>query len=440
MVGALQAINAATGNQTTTYNYETTLTDSDVATSLLLSSVAYPDSVSGSDQVFFTYNRQAQRISLTDQNGSVHAYDYDLLGRLTEDCITTLGTGVDSAIQRIEWSYEVRGMVNRVTSHNSPTVGSGSIVNDVQWNYNNFGQSIQTYQSHSGAVNTSTTASVQMGYADGSANTIRLTTLTYPNGRVVMYDYGTSGGITDSVSQIASLIDSDMAATHLADYSYLGLEAIVEQESTQADLLYTLVSLTGSDDPVTGDIYTGLDLFSRIKDSRWLNTSTTTDLSRIQYGYDQASSRIWRLNTVAPSENYDWLYDYDGLHRVTYGDRGTLNWTQTAITDSQFAQCWTLDSTGNWSGFRQDDTGGGTWDLVQSRSANPVNEITGITNTLGSSWVTPAYDANGNMTTIPQPADPANSFNGKFDAWNRLVSLVDNSTKRHGSAVPIRRS
>ena len=41
---------------------------------------------------------------------------------------------------------------------------------------------------------------------------------------------------------------------------------------------------------LTGDIYAGLDLFGRIKDSRWLNTSTTTDLSRIQYGYDLASS------------------------------------------------------------------------------------------------------------------------------------------------------
>ena len=32
------------------------------------------------------------------------------------------------------------------------------------------------------------------------------------------------------------------------------------------------------------------------------------------------------------------------------------------------------------------------------------------------------------MTTIPQPADPTNSFSGTFDAWNRLVELVDNST------------
>jgi hypothetical protein len=40
-------------------------------------------------------------------------------------------------------------------------------------------------------VNTSTTPKVQYGYASGSANTIRPTAITYPDGRVITYDYGT---------------------------------------------------------------------------------------------------------------------------------------------------------------------------------------------------------------------------------------------------------
>jgi hypothetical protein len=39
-------------------------------------------------------------------------------------------------------------------------------------------------------------------------------------------------------------------------------------------------------------------------------------------------------------------------------------------------------------------------------TANPVNEITNISETAGPSWVTPVYSAVGNMTTLPQPADP----------------------------------
>lgn len=78
-------------------------------------------------------------------------------------------------------------------------------------------------------MNVSTTPKVQYGYADGSANTIRPTGLTYPNGRALTYDYGTAGGINDRASRIASIIDDN--STHLVDYQYLGRQTFVEQES-----------------------------------------------------------------------------------------------------------------------------------------------------------------------------------------------------------------
>ncbi|MEZ6147039.1 MAG: hypothetical protein R3B91_16800 [Planctomycetaceae bacterium] len=40
-------------------------------------------------------------------------------------------------------------------------------------------------------MNTSTTPKVQYAYADGSSNTVRPASLTYPDGRVVTYNYGT---------------------------------------------------------------------------------------------------------------------------------------------------------------------------------------------------------------------------------------------------------
>jgi hypothetical protein len=36
---------------------------------------------------------------------------------------------------------------------------------------------------------------VQYGYADGSSNTIRITGMTYPNGRNVVDDYGAVGNM-----------------------------------------------------------------------------------------------------------------------------------------------------------------------------------------------------------------------------------------------------
>jgi hypothetical protein len=51
-------------------------------------------------------------------------------------------------------------------------------------------------------------------------------------------------------------------------------------------------------------------------------------------------------------------------------------------------QDWSLDKTGNWQGFTEAATGGSNT-LVQSRAANPVNEITDITNTTGDAWTQP---------------------------------------------------
>lgn len=336
-------------------------------------------------------------------------------------------------------SYEVRGMRENLTSYDNSSVGSGSIVNDVEFAYNDFSQLTHDYQAHGGAVNTSTSPKVQYGYASGSANTVRPTSMTYPDGRVLNYDYAATNGIDDAASRIASLIDDDLSATHLVDYSYLGVgraansvnspigSGFVIADYTQPEIKWTMADLSGSNDPDTGDIYTGFDRFSRVKDNRWYGYGSLTDVDRIKYGYDRSSNRIWRQNTVADalSKHFDELYSNDGIQRLKDLERGTLNAQKDAVTDETFAECWSLDPTGNWKKYLQDDDGDGTWDLNQSRTANDVNEITDITETTGPSWITPAYSKAGNMTTIPQPADPTNSYTATYDAWNRLVKLVD---------------
>ncbi|WP_430454574.1 RHS repeat-associated core domain-containing protein [Rhodopirellula europaea] len=422
----LTAVNSSTGNQVTQYVYGTTLSDSAVASSQLLRREIYPDSTGTSDSVSYTYNRQGQRTSLTDQNASTRQYDYDALGRQTQDRVTTLGAGVDGAVRRVEQSYDVRGNVSAITCYSNATVGSGSIVNQVTRQYDGFGQVTKTFQSHSGAVNPASTPSVGRTYTDGSGNVLRPTATVYPNGREVTLNYGTSGSITDEMNQVSSLVDDD--STVLAAYDYLGLGTFVEQNSTEADLRYTLVSPTLSTDPDTGDIYSGLDRFGRVKDARWRDVSASSDLSRIEYGYDRASNRIWRENPSDPNREHDWLYAYDGLDRLQSAQRGQLNGTHTAITSLDSAQCWTLDATGNWKEFRQDENGDGTWDFNQTRAANAVNEITDISNTPSDIWATPAYDKNGNTTTNPRPDLGTNAtMTATFDAWNRMTKLVDDS-------------
>jgi YD repeat-containing protein len=70
----------------------------------------------------------------------------------------------------------------------------------------------------------------------------------------------------------------------------------------------------------------------------------------------------------------------------------------------------------------------GSMDLDQGRTHNPVNEITGITATTGTDCADPVHDRNGNMTTIPKPANLADCLTATYDAWNRLVEVKDGQT------------
>ena len=74
------------------------------------------------DRVEFQYNRQGEVIAKRDQNGTVHEYVYDDLGRLLHDRITTLALGIDGGVRRISTVYDVVGNVRSVTSWNNATV------------------------------------------------------------------------------------------------------------------------------------------------------------------------------------------------------------------------------------------------------------------------------------------------------------------------------
>jgi len=265
---------------------------------------------------------------------------------------------------------------------------------------------------------------VTYSYANGSANTIRPTSVTYPDNtggtRMLTYDYGTAGGMNDKLSRVESL--GFGGTSNLVQPSYLGLGTQVRTDYTQPQVRWDLA--TGS----SSNPYAGLDRFGRVIDNKWSNTSTSATLDQIKYTYDRASNRTTRENTVAKAQTtpqyFDELYNYDGSNRLTQMQRGQLAGT-TSITNLRFAQDWGLDPTGNWQQFNEDSNGSGTNDLVQARTANPVNEITDITNSVGTPWVQLGYDAAGNMTTIPNGNVPEEGFTGVYDAWNRLVKLLD---------------
>ena len=191
--------------------------------------VKYPDKSTGSpsdtEKESDTVNALGELKTKTDRNGNVHTYTYDVLGRLTADAVTTLGAGVNGSVRRLETAYDTAGRPYLSTSYDAAS--AGTVVNQVQQAYNGLGQLITEYQSHSGAVNTATTPKVQYAYSEmsGGANHSRLTSLTYPSGRVLTYSY--AAGLDDALSRLTSLVGG--AGTTLESYTYLGLDTVVKR-------------------------------------------------------------------------------------------------------------------------------------------------------------------------------------------------------------------
>jgi RHS repeat-associated protein len=372
-----------------------------------------------------TYNALGQLTSKTDRNGTIHTYSYDVLGRQTSDTVTTLGAGVDGSIRRIATAYDTAGRPFLYTSYDATS--GVNVVNQTQQIYNGLGQLITEYQSHSGAVNTATTPSVQYAYSEMSdgANHSRLVSMTYPNGRVLNYNY--DAGLDDRISRLSSESDSSGI---LEVYSYLGLSTVVQRAHPQAQVNLTYIQQPGDPNANTdaGDQYTGLDRFGRVIDQLWLSTSVgggATD--RFQYGYDRDSNVLFRDNLVNPAfgelyhtSGVNDVFDSQGIlvmtsfidyfNQLTDFSRGTLMTpSRDAILSSSHTQMWSLDGLGNWSAVTTDG-------VTQNRTHNQQNQITSI-----SGATTPGYDNNGNTTRD----ETGKTF--VYDAWNRLVQVKDPS-------------
>jgi RHS repeat-associated protein len=411
-VATLTAVNPATGNQTTTNIYGVTLANSAIARNDLLAAVLYPDAADSTDCLQFQYNLQSEVAQMQDQNGTVHQYIRDLLGRGTSDQVPTLGTGVGTAVQRIDTAYEIRGMVSQVTSYSLPV--SGTLVNQVTLTYGDFEQ--LTLEQKPGGSGGPTFI---VGYATnegGTSNSIAPLSITYPDASKLLYNYTATDDI--ALDRVTSLQFNGIS-TLLSTYAYFGLASVATVTyGTSTPVVLTMAS---------GGTYTpGFDIFGRVTDVPW--TQSSTALANLAYGYNLAGSRTYR-NDVAAGGNFDELYGYDGIQRLLEFNRGTLAGGDAALSSLTLEQGWILDATGNWNNFSNLDLVTSSNSLVQQRTSNTANEIVDIAATVNTPWATPAYDRNGNMTSIPKPAPPSTTtFSAVFDAWNRLAALTGTAT------------
>ena len=317
------AVNPATGNQRTRYLYGTTLPTSSIARNDLLVAVIYPDAADSADSVQFLYNLQSEVDVMQDQNGTVHNYLRDLFGRQTSDQVITLGMGVNGAVMQIDTAYEIRGMVNQVTSYSA----SMTMVNDVQLFFGDFEQQVGEVQKPGGA----TGPTFNVGYTTnegGTSNSIAPLSITYTDGAVFNYNYtATDDAPLNRVTTI------EFAGSIVATYGYFGLASVASTTYSSG------ATVIAANTMASGSSYNGFDLFDRVIDLAWVSASSAI-LASLGYGYNLASSRTYRQD-VAAGGNFDELYGYDGVERLLTLNRGTLtSGSVVPITMPKLQQTW----------------------------------------------------------------------------------------------------
>jgi RHS repeat-associated protein len=420
-----------------TSNGGTARRDTDTYSKDVLVGVKYPDKSSGSasasEMQTFSVNRIGERKTLADRNGNVHTYTYDLLGRMTDDAATTLGAGVYSGNRRRSFTFNQELRPEYFRTYSSPS--GGTQVTQVRREYNGFGQVTKEAQTWLSSLTKNVLYSYEdrHGFLGGAGNTSRLASVTYPDGRVIEYEYwgGTeAGGIDNAISRVSFVKDNDSVAssngpvngpilisdvsapsdlsdgTHLEEYNYLGLNTVVRRNRPEPGTELTYIDTVTGD---AGDQYVGLDRFDRIVDQRWNDTSGN---DRFKYGYDENGNVLYRDNVITDSlsgaSDLDELYHadgsgngYDKLDRLTEFQRGKLNGGNDTVSTAARTQVWTLDATGNWTSINTNGTS-------TSRSYNKQNQITTFT-----------YDKNGNLT---KEGSGILLTAYTYDAWNQLSS------------------
>ena len=364
--------NPVTGDQITRYAYSLGR----------LTHEFYPDSSSPTDCVSYTYNRLGERISKRDQNGTVHAYTYDNLGRMVADTVTQFGDSIDRTVQKITTSYTPDGKTASITSHGA----NDTILNQISYEYDACGLLSKEWQSPNGAVN-SMSRYVSYTYDTTQNNgyfTKRLRPESQGMTNILYYGYYE---YFDDVLNRPTTLGMDVR------YEYEGFSIPIKtiHQPTGVTLDYTLPGVR--------------DRFGRVLKQVW--TQENSELVHLEYTYDRLGNRTSKRDVLAEQAgaDLDEIYTYDQQNQLIDLDRVGNH------------ERFHYDTTGNWLAYQQNGT-------LQTRTHNAANEIVSV----DGSDTSLRTDAAGNMTRIPNPkAVPgptvAQNLNLTYDAWNRLIRV-----------------
>ena len=391
----------------------------------------------------FTYTPTGKKESVTDANGNVTQYEYDLLDRLwkitdAENNVTEqlydpagrLWRIVDAEDNNsVTYTYTTNGKVETLTDAKGNTTTYEYDDHDrlKKTIYPDSTYELLEYNQRSNIIEKTTRNGQSIYCSYDSLN--RLESKTMPSAGETQYEY-------DLVSRLIDVNDAN-GTTH-NDYDNIGrLESITYPDynkavSYQYDAVGNRTQLTYPDSTyvtyeydelnrmtdiwdlgVTSIAHYDYDALSRRVGAQFANGTTVT------YNYDIAN-RLLGLNNQTNSGSHNFAYTYDDVGNrlaMTVNGSDSHGYTYDKIyqlTDVNYpASFFAGDTTFNYdpAANRQSVINGGTTNYV----ANNLNQYSSV------GGVGYDYDDNGNLTD-----DGINSYT--YDAENQLISATTPSS------------
>jgi len=365
-------------------------------------------------------------IGYTDENGSVFANTWDVLGRKIAVAIapaagvsgsaTPSGTPAGTLAQ----TFEFDGLSRPTFCRDSVgTFGGSGLANaDDGFSYDSINRKVeeqQTYISDTRYI----TNSAYISYP--------ATGFTFPSARQIDVGF-------DALYR-KNAINETSGGASIAAWQFFGYRTatvtlgngIVTSFMNNAQTRSAIQS--GQPTPAWGDITTdqlGYDGAGRLIGKRHFTGSSV--LVCFTAAYDLSGNKQFERPLHAESRAA--LCDsYDSMNRLLEYQRGVLNSGGGSLSSSiglpgtNQEQAYNLDALGNWSSTRITPEGGTA--AVQSRTNNKLNQVTAY----GVSPVsTPVYYDQGNNSGTPPQNGNGNIINdgtriNAFDALNRLITV-----------------
>jgi len=371
-------------DQTTTYTYGVSsggTLPSGLTSNRRLRQVQYPDSAGGSDVVRYAYNRQGQPIGVLDQAGNQIDTAYDDAGREVSRAVSTLISGFDGSVRRIEMAYLSRGAISTVTQYDAAT--SGNVTDQVRYEYDGWGnlerfrQDVDSTMDGAGDSTAGREAfevlyTLAKNAPSGGVNTVRRTGMTSKADgtafHTVGYTYGSGSSLSDLLSRVAT-VTVGSGPTTVATYDYLGGGHLVGTSLNQAELNTSVFTESGGT-----HTYGDLDQFNRPTRWNWERPGGAVGgFYNVAIAYDENSNPTSTVDDVHVRVGngkhlFDVVYTLDALNRVIGADEGNKSGSSIESGYRTRNELWnSLSLTGNWKNRKLDANGDGDFGDEEDR-------------------------------------------------------------------------